>query len=261
MCLIALHWNPASPWPLQVVANRDEFHARPAQPLAWWQDAPGVLAGRDVQAGGTWLGLNRYGGFAALTNFRQPGASRTSRTRGELVANYLKRPPPDDLEGYLGKLPLDDYAGFNLLLGDRKRLVYVSNRDAAKPRQVEPGSHGLSNALLDTPWPKLEAVRNGLDKLATSGCQDSEEAMALMQRREAFADEKLPDTGVGLATERVLSPPFICTPAYGTRNTTWLCLGQQRAEMIERRFSPDGEISGENREVFELDSATQRGAD
>ncbi len=261
MCLIALHWNPASPSPLQVVANRDEFHARAAQPLAWWHDAPGVLAGRDLQAGGTWMGVNRHGGFAALTNYRQPETAKSSRTRGEIVANYLKNAPPEDLDAYLRALPIADYAGFNLLIGDRKRLFYLSNRDATTPRPVAPGTHGLSNALLDTPWPKLEAVRVGLQNQLSSDQQDPESAMALMQRRQPFADDQLPDTGVGLATERVLSPPFICTPAYGTRNTTWLCLGPERAQMIERRYTPDGQLSGENREVFEFESAAQSGAD
>ena len=256
MCLIALHWSPNSPCPLQVVANRDEFHARPAAALAWWDDAPDVLAGRDLQAGGTWMGVNRYGGFAALTNYRQPGATESSRSRGEIVANYLKNPPQKDLEAYLRNLPLDDYAGFNLLIGDRERLFYVSNRDANTPRPVAPGTHGLSNALLDTPWPKVEAVRSGLERLATGPQQQPESAMALMQRRQTFADEQLPDTGVGLSMERLLSPPFICTPAYGTRNTTWLSLGQEQAQMIERRYTPDGQLSGESRELFELVSAT-----
>lgn len=255
MCLIALHWNPESSWPLLLVANRDEQHARPTQPLGWWNDAPDVLAGRDLEAGGTWMGVNRHGQFAALTNYRERGAKKGLRSRGELVANYLKNPPSGDLLDYAAGLPTEDYAGFNLLLGDRARLVYLSNRDSRSPQAVSPGTHGLSNALLDTPWPKLVAVRDGLDAMVSNAELDASNMLSLMQRREHYPDAQLPDTGVGLVFERFLSPPFICTPAYGTRNTSCLRLGQRRIEFVERRFDPAGKISGETREAFELSSA------
>ncbi|RZO83602.1 MAG: NRDE family protein [Oceanococcus sp.] len=253
MCLIALQWNPQAEWPLVVVANRDEQHARPTRELGIWPDAPAILAGRDLQAGGTWMGVNRYGGFAALTNYREPAADKGLRSRGELVANYLKKPPPDDLNAYAAQLPLAAYAGFNLLLGDRKRLIYLSNRDPSTPKPVAPGTHGLSNALLDTPWPKLQGVRDGLACVQEAAEQPPDELLALMQRREPYPDATLPDTGVGLVFERFLSPPFICTPAYGTRNSTWLRLGQSRVDMFERRFDPAGQIAGESRESLSLE--------
>ncbi|MGJ8667925.1 MAG: NRDE family protein [Oceanococcus sp.] len=247
MCLITFSWQPESETPLIVVANRDEQHARPTAPLAYWGDAPQVLAGRDLLAGGTWMGVTRDGRFAALTNIREPAVKPGVRSRGELVANYLCRPkPPLDLQDYAQTL-LDDgaaYSGFNLLLGTRSDLVYLSNREQAPPCAVSPGVHGLSNALLDTPWPKLRSVTLGLDKALATG-QDLPAMFEMMQRREPYPDESLPDTGVGLALERLLAPPFICSPLYGTRSISGMRLSQTEAQFIERRYRADGQLDGE----------------
>lgn len=250
MCLIALSWQPEQDQRLLLLANRDEQHARPAAPLAFWDDAPEVLAGRDLSEGGTWLGVNRQGRFAALTNFREPGAKSATRSRGHLVAEFLRGDMcPQD---YASRVQPAAYAGFNLLLGDRETLVYLSNRDAAGARILPPGIYGLSNALLDTPWPKLRLVRDALRGALNGPALDPAQAMHLMQRREPFPDRELPDTGVGLGLERMLSPPFICTPVYGTRCTTWLSLSSTTARICERSFDPAGGVSGECEETLPL---------
>lgn len=250
MCLIALQWQPQADPCLLLVANRDEWHARPTAPLDYWSDTPHVLAGRDLQAGGTWMGVTRDGRFAALTNIRELEAGPAAGiSRGQLVAEYLQ---PDlaemDIWDYAQQVAQrgQDYAGFNLLLGDHKHLLHVSNRDKNGPQPVSPGIHGLSNALLDTPWPKVQTVTQGL-KQAADMQADTETLLQIMDQRQAYPDAQLPDTGVGLEAEKMLSSPFICTPAYGTRGTTLLRLGQQTAEMVERRFDPQGHIRDERR--------------
>ncbi len=252
MCLIALDWQPNSPIPLRLVANRDELHARPAAAAGFWDDAPDILAGRDLSQGGTWLGLHRSGAFAALTNYRDPKAPPGERSRGALVAEFLRQPQaPLDYAAAVHQQGTA-FAGFNLLVGDRHSLAYVSNRDLQGPRLLAAGTYGLSNALLDSPWPKLRTVRDGLTALLGEAPVSAEAALALMARREAFPDHQLPDTGVGLSMERLLSPPFICTQIYGTRCTTWVELSLNQAQLVERSFDPAGRISGEVRETLDL---------
>ncbi len=244
MCLIALSWQPDKPHPLVLIANRDEQHARPTAALDFWADAPDILAGRDLQQGGTWLGVQQRGAFAALTNYRQPGIPAGARSRGHLVGDFLRG----------NKRPLDyaravarqagQYDGFNLLVGDREQLVYYGNRTEGEPRLLSPGVYGLSNAVLDSPWPKLMAVRDGLAAELEAENSSAERLMRLMLRREAYPDPELPDTGVGLSLERMLSPPFICTPVYGTRCTTWLRWDGRGADMLERSYDAAGEVTG-----------------
>ena len=245
MCLIALSWQPGSDQPLLLLANRDEQHARPAAALAAWDDAPHVLAGRDLSAGGTWLGVTRQGRFAALTNYREPGAAAGTRSRGHLVADFLRGEL--DPHHYAEQLQAEaqDYAGFNLLLGDSGQLIYLSNRAEGGPQSLRPGVYGLSNALLDTPWPKLLDLREGLRGLLGEESPPHDQALNLLMRREPYPDEVLPDTGVGLALERMLSPPFICTPVYGTRCSTWLRLARGEAELVERSFDASGKARGD----------------
>lgn len=253
MCLIALQWQPGADPCLVVVANRDEWHARPTAGLGYWDDAPHVLAGRDLQAGGTWMGVTRDGRFAALTNIRETHAAPAAQhSRGLLVADYL-RPlkPQHTVWEYAQQVAAKSqrYAGFNLLLSDGQDLLHVSNRDAHTPQAVSPGVHGLSNALLDTAWPKVQAVTRALrDCDATQA--DSASLMRFMDQRQAYPSEQLPDTGVGEQAERMLSPAFICTPTYGTRGTTVLRLGSHSAEVVERRFNAQGEVHDE--QAFEM---------
>ncbi|MFF7108312.1 NRDE family protein [Pseudomonas sichuanensis] len=243
MCLIVFAWRPGSARPLIVAANRDEFHARPTQALAAWADAPGVYAGRDLEAGGTWLGVGPQGRFAALTNIRDPRQALGPRSRGELVAAFLQGEL--GVEAYLDQVASrsGQYSGFNLLVGDAGQLGYLHAREAA-PRLLAPGVYGLSNAGLDTPWPKLVKARSGLQQLLESA--EPEQLMSLLADGEPAADSELPETGVGLATERLLSSVFIASQNYGTRASTVLIVDDQgRRRMVERSFGPFGGHLGE----------------
>ncbi|WP_444437131.1 NRDE family protein [Pseudomonas sp. A6] len=245
MCLIVLAWRPGHAMPLIVAANRDEFYARPTLPLAAWEDAPGVYAGRDLEAGGTWMGLGPGGRFAALTNVRDPGQPLGPRSRGELVAGFLRgcQAPLD----YLAEVQrrAAEYSGFNLLVGDARQLCYFNPRDG-EPRELPAGLHGLSNASLDTPWPKLLRARAALEEHLDEA--EPGALLGLLGDHERPGDERLPETGVGLATERLLSSVFIASANYGTRASSVLRVhADGRREFIERSFGPEGAHLGEVR--------------
>jgi len=243
MCLIVFAWRPGHALPLIVAANRDEFYARPTQALTAWDDAPGVHAGRDLEAGGTWLGVGPQGRFAALTNIRDPGQPLGPRSRGELVAGYLQGEL--GVEAYLDQVASrsKQYSGFNLLVGDERQLGYLHAREAA-PRLLEPGVYGLSNAGLDTPWPKLVKARRGLERLLDSA--EPQQLLTLLADAEPASDGELPETGVGLATEKLLSSVFIASQNYGTRASTVLIVDDQGIRrLIERSFGPFGGHLGE----------------
>lgn len=243
MCLIVFAWRPGHALPLIVAANRDEFYRRPTQALGEWADCPGVFAGRDLQAGGTWLGVGPHGRFAALTNIRDPQQPLGSRSRGELVADFLRG--SSSAETYLQQLRerVDAYAGFNLLLGDGAQLWHFNSR-VAKATSLPAGVYGLSNANLDTAWPKLQRTRAGLAERLENPSPAA--LLALLRDAAPAADETLPDTGVGLAMERLLSSPFIASATYGTRASTVLIADARgRRELVERRFGEDGRALGE----------------
>ncbi|MDR2306267.1 MAG: NRDE family protein [Paucimonas sp.] len=243
MCLIVFAWRPGHALPLIVAANRDEFYARPAQALAAWEDTPQVHAGRDLEAGGTWLGVGPDGRFAALTNIRDPGRPQGPRSRGELVAAFLQGRL--GVEAYLDQVASrgGQYSGFNLLVGDSQRLGYLNAREAT-PRLLTEGVYGLSNAGLDTPWPKLLKARRGLQALLASA--DPQQLLAMLADAEPAPDGELPETGVGLATEKLLSSVFIASQNYGTRASTVLIVDAQgRRRMVERSFGPFGGHLGE----------------
>jgi len=234
VCLIVFDWRPhASQGPmLTLAANRDEFYARPAAPLGWWPDARELLAGRDLQGGGTWMGITRGGRFAALTNFRAPGAMNpTAPSRGKLVAGFLRdqASPADYLAGIGPRAHL--YSGFNLLVGDlaKRDLRWFSNCadiPAGGMPVLAAGSYGLSNALLDTPWSKVVAKKAGL--LACMGTHSDapvaqrDALFDLMRDPTTAPDATLPSTGLTLERERALSSAYIRLPNYGTRCTTVL---------------------------------------
>ena len=224
MCLIVVALESHPRYPLVLVANRDEFHSRPTAPAAFWADAPRVLAGRDLQAGGTWLGIARSGRLAAVTNYREPHEPRPGApSRGDLTAGFLTGDlAPAD---YLHQVARDDdrYGGYNLICGDQAGLWYHSNRRPGVAR-VTPGIHGLSNSLLDTPWPKVVRARELLAGLLEQDELDPADLAAALGERQAFPDELLPDTGFGLERERWLSPLFIHAGGYGTRSTTAILL-------------------------------------
>ena len=239
MCLIVFAWQPESPTVLRLASNRDEFYARPSAALSEWQDAPGVFAGRDLQAGGTWLGITAQGRFAALTNIRDLSQKAGPRSRGALTADYLLG--DDSAPAYLDRIMGDaaEHAGFNLLLGDCHQLWYFNSQEG-QPRQLQAGLYGMSNASLDTPWPKLVRARNTLEERLDAR---DEALLELLADTRQPADHLLPDTGVGLAMERLLSTVFIASETYGTRASTVLNLGRDGAwNMTERSFGPQGAV-------------------
>lgn len=259
MCLILFALGHHPGYPLVVAANRDESYERPAAPIAFWAHAPRIAGGRDLRAGGTWLGITRDGRWAALTNYRRAKSWRDdARSRGHLVSDYLEG-SASPLE-YLDALrpTAQDYNGFNLLLGDRTGLWYFSNRDD-RPRQVEPGIHGLSNHLLDTPWPKVQMGKLALQRIPAQPVPAMTEALlAALARRDIPPDSELPDTGVGQAQERVLSPPFIAAEHYGTRMSTILLVDAQgRVTLEEHTFGPFGEPLHDQRLHFDLDDGAR----
>ncbi len=254
MCLIAIAWRVHADLPLVVAANRDEWRDRAAEPAHWWPDAPQLLAGRDLKAGGTWMGVTRAGRFAAVTNFRDPADRRsTARSRGGLVTEFLLggAAPAE----YLAELRAraHEYNGFNLLVGDGKTLWYFGSREGLV-REIEPGVHGLSNHLLDEPWPKVVRARSAMGE-ALHERDLVERLFAMLSERGPVADAELPDTGVGLAWERRLSAALITGADYGTRASTVLTVARDGAIRFEERTrGADGEVSsisidGQTRQV------------
>lgn len=253
MCLLVAAWRSHPRYRLIVAANRDEFHARPAGPLGWWQDDPRILAGRDLQASGTWMGVARSGRLGIVTNFRDLEAAPTpdAPSRGQLVTRFLTgaTSPKEYLDDLRGSAPR--YAGFNLLVGGPRTLYYFSNRDGAAARSLAPGVYGLSNAWLDAPWPKLLKTRARFAELV-AGRDLAPEALfdLLADRRPADMDE-VPDTGLPADWERALSSPFVVHERYGTRCSTLLLVERGgRTTVHERRFDAAGAQTGTSRLEF-----------
>ena len=249
MCTLLLAWQVDPARPLIVAANRDEFYARPSAMAASWPRAsaadPEVVAGRDLQAGGTWLGVTRAGRFAALTNVREPGVATPpgAPSRGQLVADFLRgRASP---ASYLAALRPESYAGFNLLVGDRDALWYLSNR-SGPARALGPGVYGVANAALNTPWPKVRRGRTALAAVVARGEVTGAALLALLADRSSGPDSELPDTGVGLVMERLLSPLLVASASYGTCSSTALVIyGDGAVELHERSHNParPGDVS------------------
>lgn len=256
MCLILLAWQAHPRYPLVLAANRDEFFARPSAGAAFWEDAPHVLAGRDLQGGGTWLGVTRQGRFAALTNYRDPAQVRADApSRGELVSRFLRGDESPDAYALWLAAAAPRYNGFNLLYGTlsgpQRSLRYFSNCGDAG-RVLEPGIYGLSNHLLDTPWPK---VARGKSELARALAALPEEAplLALLRQDGIARDEELPRTGVSLEWERLLSAAFVRSPDYGTRSSTLLILdAEDDLHMTEVGFDAFGHDTGHCRVSLRL---------
>jgi len=240
VCLILLAIDAHPRYPLVVAANRDEFYDRPTRQAEFWDDAPDVLAGRDLREGGTWMGVTRGGRFCALTNVRNPADHRPGApSRGRLVSEYLKgREGPVD---YLASVMRDGvaYNGFNLLVGRGDEVYWFSNRDG-KPLRLESGVHGLSNGLLNTAWSKVVHGKAGLEGLLSSEPGPSVAGLLdLLADRNPAADDGLPRTGVSMEWERLLSPIFISSPTYGTRSSTVLLLEREgRMVFVERTHDP-----------------------
>ena len=239
MCLIFLAWRRHPDYRLVVAANRDEFYSRPTAPAAYWPEAPHVLAGRDLEGGGTWLGVTRAGRFAALTNVRRGmGHIPEAPTRGQLVSEFLlsESAPGDYLQSLAEQAGA--YNGFNLLVGDGESLHWFSNR-GGRPSTLAPGIYAISNDLLDTPWPKVVRGKQGFQKLLQSREIHPPAMFDLLTDRQFAADEALPDTGIGVARERELSPIFISAGDYGTRSSTVLLMeGSGDVSFYERTHKP-----------------------
>lgn len=239
MCILVFDWQPGTRQPLLLLANRDEFHARPTAALAQWADQPLIHAGRDLEAGGSWLGVAPGRRFAALTNIREPELARP-RSRGELVSDYLagQQSPGQYLKG-LATIA-GRYSGFNLLAGDADELWFLHAK-AEQPQQLAPGIYALCNANLDTPWPKLVRLRSAFSQMDRT---DDQALFALMRDSWRPDDSMLPDTGVGLVVERQLSSIFITGDDYGTRATSLLRMGTEQISLAEQSFSAGGVDAG-----------------
>lgn len=246
MCLILFAYKTHPTYKLIVAANRDEFYARPTAPAHYWDDQPQILAGRDLEKMGTWMGVTTDGRFAALTNYRDPtDINKDTRSRGELVAEFLKG--NDRPKIYLQKVAGNarQYPGYNLLVGDFQELYYYSNIED-KVKKLEPGIYGVSNHLLNTDWPKVKKGKEELSGLLTWDNNDlTEQLFKLLQHADPAPDELLPNTGVSLEWERILSPLFIQSEGYGTRSSTVLLMNDKELNYIEKVYTKDGISSQE----------------
>ena len=252
MCLLVFAWRSHPRYRLVVAGNRDEFHERPAAPLGWWSDAPDVLGGRDLRAGGTWLAFARSGRFGLVTNFRDAnGAPPGAPSRGELVPAFLRG--TQGAAGFLsGLLPgMHAYAGFNLLLGDARGLHYCCNVGDEGPRELPPGIYGLSNHRLDEPWPKLVRTRERFAAALTQADPTPADLFDLLADSTPSAYESPPDRGLPPDLERALSAPFVRHERYGTRCSTVALVEHGGLTSVhERRFDPAGAQTGATRVEF-----------
>ena len=244
MCLIVLAYRCHPEFPLIVAANRDEFFQRPTAAADFWPDHPDVLAGRDLEQSGTWMGVNRNGRFAALTNVRDPKSMQPlAKSRGLVVADFLAgNAAPQNFIDQL-KHNRGQYNGFNLIVSDGSNLCYF-NSVSAQSEALLPGIYGLSNHLLNTAWPKVTRSKTALELALRENAQELETKLfAMLADRTIAADSALPDTGVGLDKERWLSPVFITAHEYGTRCSTVLMVGARKTLFVERSFDSTGDVT------------------
>lgn len=258
MCLVAFGWQAHPNYSLIVGANRDEWHERPAAPAAWWKDYPQILAGRDLKAGGTWMGVTRCGRFAAITNFRDPAEKRsTARSRGELVTAFLLdlESPGDFLSSISERA--HEYNGFNLVVADAASMAYFGSREG-QIKLLEPGVYALSNHTLNEPWPKVILAKSALEAALQTKTTETARQMAIyefLSNQTIAPDEELPETGVGLEWERVLSSAMIVTPEYGTRASTIVSIADNnRVSFAEHTRFPDGTVSHVGEFSFDISS-------
>lgn len=246
MCLIAFAWNHHPRWRLLLAGNRDEFHARPSAPLARWPTPP-IVAGKDLEAGGTWLGVTDDGRCSVVTNVRDPRDPQLGRSRGLLALDYLGGDADATAHAQALLSTASGYRPFNLLTFDTQAAFYIGNRPEARAQAITPGVHGLSNADFNTPWPKTRALMQRLQAWLEAGnVEDFGPLFAALADPHIYPDDELPDTGVGLERERWLSSAFIRGERYGTRASTVVAIGYDRhGVVVERRFGPFGREEGE----------------
>lgn len=253
MCLILFSYRKHPGYRLVLAANRDEFYERPSQPAGFWEENDNILAGRDLQAGGTWLGITKTGRFAAITNYREPEKFKPGApSRGMLISDYLRgsSAPGDYLRGVAVKSAA--YNGFNMIAGDPDALFYFSNRDGGV-KEIAPGIYGLSNHLLNTPWPKVVLGKRLLGS-ALDGEIVPEKVFPVLRDRSQPADGELPQTGMTLEWERILSSIFITSEIYGTRSSTLLTIDYEgNVNFIEQVFNSHPEPQLVNRFSFRIE--------
>jgi len=249
VCLVVFAWKSHPRYKLIVAANRDEFHGRPSQEAHWWPDSPHILAGRDLQAGGTWLAIARSGRFATVTNYREQQRERGGlRSRGEIVTNFVS----SDVTAStcISSLAGKNYAGVSVLAADHGTMCYTSNR-GDDPVTLEPGVYGLSNASLDTPWSKVTRTKAALTSLIDLENVNSTELLRLIGDKRPTASTEVDNSVLPFKLARALTAPFIVADTYGTRCSTTLLIGNNgRIEFCERRFNPDGTPSGDSNFSF-----------
>lgn len=255
MCLIVFSYKQHGDYPLIFAANRDEYYERPTREATFWDEHPNILAGKDLQAGGTWMGINTKGELSALTNYRDPSIQRTNPpSRGRLVLDFLKSEV--DAPRYLREVDkqAQQYMGFNLLAGDLNRLAYYSNQHG-KIQLLDSGLYGLSNHLLDTPWPKVQWAKEGLKNIIQKQSVSEEALFSLLASDRKASEEELPDTGIPKDIEKQVSPIFIKGEQYGTRCSTILLVDSEgEATFVERCFEPGtAEVRNQNRYTFTVD--------
>ena len=247
MCLIAIAYGIHPDIGLAVAANRDEYHQRPTLAADFWPDYPQVLAGRDLEAGGTWMGVTRSGRFAALANYAAIGQVG-HRSRGHLVGDFLKQ--DDGALDYASRLRGEDYAGFNLVLFDGESLVYFTNNQDG-PRELDVGVHGVSNASLDADWPKMRAS-SALLRGALDAGSDKEKIIAGMQDSRPPPDSEVPPGDAPLELRRRTSSCFVVGEDYGTRSTTVVLIEPKLLEFEEQSYDQTGQPTGRRTFAFEL---------
>ncbi len=268
MCLAAIAVDAHPGFALVIAANRDEFHAREAAAAAWWEE--GVLGGRDLRAGGTWLCVDRRGRFAFVTNVREPGRHDPRlRSRGELPLAVVTSALPVDAAVEALMREAATWNGFNLVAGDASQVVYASNRPEGNDREgnrhgradagivaLAAGVHAVSNAALDVPWPKVVATREAMRRWCAEGREDPAPLWRALADRDVAVDDALPSTGLARERERLLSAAFIVDPAYGTRASTIFTVSRDgRARFVERSFDATARETGRVDERFDVAAA------
>ncbi len=237
MCLIVFGYKISEEYPLVLAANRDEFFRRPTLAMHFWEDSPDILAGKDLEQGGTWFGIHKNGRFAALTNYRNPAALKPDApSRGEIIMDFLKsrKSPEKFIHDFESKAL--SYNGFNLIFGNMDHLFWFTNL-TNRIEKITPGIYGLSNKFLNTPWPKVESGKKALEK-AITGTITPDQLFSILKDSSVSDDSSLPDTGVGLEWERILSPLFIESPTYGTRSSIAMLVDQKHNINITERTYP-----------------------
>lgn len=254
MCLITFAYKKHPKYELILAGNRDEFYDRPTRSAQFWEDEgyPGILAGKDLKAGGTWLGIHKDGRWGALTNYRDPTiVKKDPPSRGELVIDYLTS--ENSAIEYLQDLSssAQEYNGFNLLLWDSGHFYHFSNQ-SKRMTAINPGVHGISNALLDTPWPKLNSANNKMNELISSEDIEKEALFELLLDQSKAEDENLPVTGIPRDLEKAISSIFIKTEHYGTRCSTLLLIDKNgKVDFTERSYKP-GSITVKDEQHYQL---------